>query len=163
MSSAVGLVRDLTLKDIDRIVAIDAAGVGTQRRRFFERRLDPTRRRSDEDVTIGLEDHGVLVGFAFARLINGEIGPEPRVAVLEAVGVDPRRRDRGLGHVIIEALLAQLRKRDIRILRTHSEWSNHATLRFFESTGFALAARQLIERRVDAKALEPREPPASSA
>lgn len=150
MNSSLGVVRDLTLNDIDRIVAIDSAGLSASRRKFFEKRLDPTRRRAHEDITLGLDDAGALVGFAFARIVNGEIGPEPRVAVLEAVGVDPRRRDRGLGHILVDGLVRRLRAKDIRILRTHAEWSQHATLRFFESTGFALASRIVVERRIDA-------------
>jgi GNAT superfamily N-acetyltransferase len=68
------------------------------------------------------------------------------VAVLDAFGVAPEARHRGIGHALFAALEAALRRRGARELRTQASWQDGELLRLFEAAGFALAPRLVLER-----------------
>jgi GNAT superfamily N-acetyltransferase len=139
-------VRALQRGDLERVVAIDQAHAGTARRRFVERRLTEGERRPDDYVLVGVEHDGVLVGFALGRLLYGEFGRVEPVAVLDAIGVDRSSQEHGYGHALMAGLLAAVRRKGVRQLHSQADWTNHGLLRFFDSTGFTLAPRVVLER-----------------
>ena len=67
------MLRPLRSADLERIIAIDSAHVGEPRRRFFEKRLAHAKRHPDDFVHVGVVRKGALVGFAFARILRGEV------------------------------------------------------------------------------------------
>lgn len=144
--SADTTVRALRLADLERVIAIDQANAGTARRRFLERRLTASERRPDDYVLVGVERDGALVGFALGRLLFGEFGRVEPVAVLDAIGVDPSSQEHGYGHALMAGLLAAVRCRGVRQLHSQADWTNHGLLKFFDSTGFTLAPRVVLER-----------------
>jgi GNAT superfamily N-acetyltransferase len=139
-------VRALRLGDLERVIAIDQAHAGTARRRFMERRLTAGERRPDDYVLVGAEHGGMLVGFALGRLLYGEFGRVEPVAVLDAIGVDRSSQEHGYGHALMAGLLAAVRRKGVRQLHSQADWTNHGLLRFFDSTGFKLAQRVVLER-----------------
>ena len=90
-------VRPLSPADLDRVIAIDSAHVGESRHRFFEKRLDHAEQHREDFVHVGVTRDGVLVGFAFARILRGEFGREQAMATLDAFGVERSNQDRGIG------------------------------------------------------------------
>jgi GNAT superfamily N-acetyltransferase len=139
-------VRALRLGDLERVIAIDQAHAGTARRRFMERRLAAGEQRPDDYVLVGVEHDGALVGFALGRLLYGEFGRVEPVAVLDAIGVDRSSQEHGYGHALMAGLLAAVRRRGVRQLHSQADWTNHGLLKFFDSTGFTLAQRVVLER-----------------
>lgn len=139
-------IRALRVGDLERVIAIDQAHAGTARRRFMERRLTAGARQPDDYVLVGVEHGGALVGFALGRLLSGEFGRVEPVAVLDAIGVDRSSQDHGYGHALMAGLLAAVRRRGVRQLYSQADWTNHGLLRFFDSTGFTLAQRVVLER-----------------
>jgi GNAT superfamily N-acetyltransferase len=139
-------VRALHVGDLERVIAIDQAHSGTARRRFMERRLAAGAQSPDEYVLIGLEHSGTLVGFALGRLLYGEFGRVEPVAVLDAIGVDRSSQEHGYGHALMAGLLAAVRRRGARQLHSQADWTNHGLLKFFDSAGFKLAQRVVLER-----------------
>jgi L-amino acid N-acyltransferase YncA len=139
-------VRALQLGDLERVIAIDQVHAGTARRRFMERRLTTGERRPDDYVLVGVEHRGTLVGFALGRLLYGEFGRVEPVAVLDAIGVDRGSQEHGYGHALMAGLLAAVRRKGVRQLHSQADWTNHGLLRFFDSTGFKLAQRVVLER-----------------
>ena len=139
-------IRALRRGDLERVIAIDQAHAGTARRRFMERRLTEGERRPDDYVLVGVEHDGALVGFALGRLLYGEFGRVEPVAVLDAIGVDRSSQEHGYGHALMAGLLAAVRSKGVRQLHSQADWTNHGLLRFFDSTGFTLAQRVVLER-----------------
>jgi L-amino acid N-acyltransferase YncA len=157
LSKVDGIVRPLRDSDLDQVVAIDAGHVGEPRRRFFEKRLAQAKRHPDDHVHVGVLSNNELVGFALARILRGEFGRAQTIAVLDAVGVDYESQARGIGRLLIGGIAGILRAKGVQSVQSQADWSDHALLRFFDSSGFALAPRLMLERSVLTPLAEPSE------
>jgi GNAT superfamily N-acetyltransferase len=141
-------VRRLRPDDLERTIAIDQAHTGRSRRRFFEKRLEAARSHPEDFIHVGVTRDGVLVGFVFARVREGEFGRDEQVAALDLMGVDPESEERGYGRVLMEALAQAMRDKGVRRLHSQADWTEHGLLKFFDSTKFKLAPRLVLERAV---------------
>lgn len=150
-------VRPLRPSDLERVIAIDSGYVGEPRRRFFEKRLTNAQQHPEDFVHVGVARNGALVGFAFARILRGEFGREQAIATLDAVGVEHDSQERGVGHALMDGLTKVMRVKGVRSLQSQADWTNHALLRFFDSSGFRLAPRLVLERSVLIPLAEPLE------
>jgi GNAT superfamily N-acetyltransferase len=151
--------RSINTGDLERVIAIDRAHTGHSRRRFFEKRFAAAAAHPDDFVQIGLTRGGSLRGFAIARLSRGEFGREDVVAVLDVVGVELESQDRGVGQALIEQLIEILRRKGVRSLHSQASWASHHLLRFFDTAGFQLCPRMVLERSVTEVLLEPADEP----
>jgi ribosomal protein S18 acetylase RimI-like enzyme len=152
--SATPTLRPLAEADLARMTAIDQAQSGHSRRRFLAKRLAAAAAHPQDYVHIGLEAGGTLVGFVLARILRGEFGHAEPVAAFDFVGIAPDDQEQGHGHRLMAALRAALQERAIRRVHSQAEWTSHAMLRFFDSTGFRLASRIVLERSVAAPLAE---------
>jgi ribosomal protein S18 acetylase RimI-like enzyme len=141
-------VRPLRPTDLERVIAIDSANVGEPRRRFFEKRLAHVQQHPEDIVHVGVVRKDTLVGFAFARIQRGEFGRAQAIATLDAVGVEQDSREHGVGHALMDGLSKVMRQKGVQSLQSQADWTNHGLLRFFESSGFKLAPRLVLERSV---------------
>ena len=141
-------VRPLRPADLEQVIAIDLGHVGESRRGFFEKRLAHAKQHPDDFVHVGAIRNGSLVGFAFARILRGELGRDQAVATLDAVSVEHDSRESGVGHALMDSLIAIMRQKGVRTLQSQADWTNHALLRFFDASGFGLAPRLVLERSV---------------
>jgi ribosomal protein S18 acetylase RimI-like enzyme len=148
-------VHPLRSHDLERVIAIDSAHVGEPRRRFFEKRLAHTEQHREDFVHVGVTRDGVLVGFAFARILRGEFGREQAMATLDAFAVEPGSQDRGVGRALMNGLTEVLRQKGVQSVQSQADWTNHVLLRFFEASGFGLAPRLILERSVLTPLAEP--------
>ena len=142
-------IRPLAASDLAAIVALDRAVVGRSRRGFYERRLAHFAAEPGAFVALGAELGGRLVGFAFARLYEGEFGRFAPEASLDAIGVDAKARRKGIGRELIEAMAEAMRLRGIKELSTQAAWSAVDLIGFFARTDFAPAPRIVLERSVE--------------
>jgi len=142
----VSSIRPLRLDDLERVIAIDKAHTGSGRRRFMERRLKAAQTAPGDFMQIGVECAGTLAGFALGRVLYGEFGMVEPVAVLDAIGVDRASQEQGCGHALMAGLLELLRSKGVQTLHSQAEWTSHGLLKFFDSTGFVLARRVVLER-----------------
>jgi len=142
--------RPLVVDDVERVIAIDRDRGGQSRQHFFEKRFAAAKARPDDFIHIGVEQEGLLRGFAIARVHRGEFGFERAVAVLDAIGVESESRERGIGQLLIRELGEIMRRRGVRTLQSQADWTNHEVLRFFAAAGFKLAPRLTLERPVAA-------------
>ena len=140
--------RLLKADDLERVIAIDRAHTGRSRRRFFEKRFAAAKARSDDFVQVGIHNGGPLQGFAIAHILRGEFGRDDAIAVLDALGVEPAVKDRGVGQALIQELIDILHIMGVRVLQSQADWTNHLLLHFFDGCGFSLAPRQALERTV---------------
>ncbi len=146
--------RALSASDLDRVIAIDRANAGRSRRHFFEKRFAAAAAHPEEFIHLGVEQGGVLCGFAFARVLRGEFGREQTTAVLDTVGVAAESRQRGVGRGLLRELIKRLRALGVRTLQSQADWSDTELTRFLSATGFKLAPRLALERSVTAPLVE---------
>ncbi len=137
--------RYLQPDDLERVVEIDAAITGRQRRQFFVRRLEAALGDNSHFVAAATEKDGRLTGFAIARVQEGEFGATHRAGVLDGIGVDPAFMGQGYGHALLDGLCQQLEKRQAATLRTQVAWSDHDLMHFFAGRGFDLASIRILE------------------
>jgi L-amino acid N-acyltransferase YncA len=147
-ATAGNTIRPLRPSDLERVIAIDSAHVGEPRRRFFEKRLAHAKQHPEDFVHVGVVRKGALVGFAFARVQRGEFGREQAAATLDVVGVEHDSREHGVGHALMDGLAEIMRQKGVQSLQSQADWTNHGLLRFFDSSGFRLAPRVVLERSV---------------
>ncbi|MBI4273875.1 MAG: GNAT family N-acetyltransferase [Rhizobiales bacterium] len=138
--------RPLRADDLMRMISIDQEYTNKTRKRFFEKRLEAARIHPDDFIHVGLDRSGTLVAFAFARILAGEFGREQTVAVLDIIGVARDEQEHGYGHALMHGLCDRMREKGVRTLHSQADWMNHRLLHFFNSTGFELAPRIVLQR-----------------
>jgi ribosomal protein S18 acetylase RimI-like enzyme len=139
-------IRPLCATDLEAVIAIDTGITGVSRRGYFEKRLVAATEQPRDYVYVGLEDETHLVGFAFAKLVNGEFGKPGASASLDAIGVDPGHGRKGYGHQLLQAVSKILAARGVESLTSQIDWSNSAMPGFFHGAGFELAPRLVLVR-----------------
>ena len=145
-------LRSLHPEDLDRVVEIDNAIAGRSRRGFFEKRLEVAQASPEAFITTAALDGDNLIGYAFARIQQGEFGGSTKVAILDVVAVDPTTQSKGVGKSLIAGIEERMKKNSIGSMRSQTEWTDTAMTRFFAATGFQLEPRQILIR--DCSALD---------
>jgi ribosomal protein S18 acetylase RimI-like enzyme len=150
MTSSV-TTRPLSSADLDRVVGIDGTTTGRSRRGFYAKRFAALSEDPQAVVALGAERDGQLVGFALARLIDGEFGSETPAGALDAVAVAPAARGAGAGTALMGAVERALAGRGAREVTTQAEWTDHGMVGFFSSAGFRLSGRFVLDRAIDGR------------
>ena len=139
------LVRNLQPKDVDALIAIDAAAVGRRRDSFLA--LKTKQAFADSGIAASLvaelDDH--VVGFLLARVYYGEFGVVEPAAVLDVLGVHPDYRGRHVAAALVDQLRTNLLGLGIRTLQTEVRWGNPELLTFFQHEGFTIAPRLCLD------------------
>jgi ribosomal protein S18 acetylase RimI-like enzyme len=143
------IIRNLTLADLPRLVAIDQKITGRTRSTWYEGKLQRALRDSDVQVSLGAEEDGMLVGAMLGSVQYGEFGqPEP-LAVLDTVLVDRGFGGKGIARALFEQLTLNLRALRIERIRTEVAWNDHELLSFFGRMGFAPVPRLVLEASLE--------------
>jgi predicted N-acetyltransferase YhbS len=137
--------RPLAPGDLDAVVAIDATLTGRTRRAYFERRLAAALRQPKLHVQFAAETGGKLVGYALARVLEGEFGRTRPGLRLEVISVARGAQGRGIGWALHAALEEIARKRGLAELRTAAPWRDAAMLSFLAATGYALSGALVLD------------------
>ncbi len=138
-------VRAMTQHDLDGVVAIDAALEGQPRRAYFQRRLNAALQDPRLHVQLAAAGADGLTGYVLARRIEGEFGRQFPSLRLEAIGVRPAHRGRGVGKLLIDALLRYAQQHGVTELRTAARWTDHVMLKWLDAVGFTLAPNQVVD------------------
>ncbi len=136
----------LRAEELAAVVAIDAAMTGRNRGAFYARRLARTLAAPARFVHVGLRREGAIVGFALARLTDGEFGEPDRGAALDALAIHPGHQGGGGGPALIAALLAVLARKGVARVVTEVDWEALSLCGFLAASGFAPAEQLLVER-----------------
>ncbi|TWJ19400.1 GNAT family N-acetyltransferase [Geobacter argillaceus] len=139
-------VRSLYPEDIDQVSEVESRLTGRPRKAFLESLLAAATAEPDSFVTCAAVDNKKLVGYGFARILEGEFGAQGTTVELETIGVDLDYQGRGIGKKVMAGIEQRMKRKNLSTLQTQIIWSNHNMTRFFASTGFALASGQIIER-----------------
>jgi ribosomal protein S18 acetylase RimI-like enzyme len=146
--------RRLARTDLDAVVGIDALLEGQTRRTYFERRLACALREPEMHLQFAIDDGSGLAGYILARVLEGEFGRASPGVRLEAIGVRPDAKGRHFGRRLLDGLAEEAKRRGIGDLRTQARWNDHAMLRWLDDHGFTLAPNHVVERALDATAID---------
>ncbi|HET9251792.1 MAG TPA: GNAT family N-acetyltransferase [Candidatus Eisenbacteria bacterium] len=141
-------VRPLSELDISRIVSIDERLTGQYRPDVWESRVGYYLRRDPEGCPVA-EHRGNVVGFMFSDVRGGEFGLEEATGWIERMGVDPDYQGRSIGRRLFEAVLENMTRRDVAVIRTLVDRKDSDLASFLRAVGFDNAPLQALERRVD--------------
>ena len=80
------------------------------------------------------------------HLLDGEFGGLERVAVLDAVAIDPAAQRQGLARKLVGEFDRNARERGASEMRTQAQWDRPGLVEFFSAAGFRLSPRLVLER-----------------
>ena len=140
------VITPLRAEDLEAVITIDKQLSGRSRRGFFEKRLAAALNEPGEFVYVGLRDNEQLLGYALARLVDGEFGKPGARAALDAIGVNPDHQGESIGHQLIAEVEKVLRHKGVSELTSQVQWADQSLLSFFESAGFEVAPRIVLVR-----------------
>ena len=138
-------VRRLRPSDLEPVIALDAKILGRRREEFYKLKLKSALAETGIEVSLAAELDGAFVGFLLAKVYYGEFGMTERAAVLDAMGVHPDFKGRGVGAALIDQLRTNLLGLGIPKLQTEVSWRNPEMLSFFNHEGFEPAARLCLD------------------
>jgi ribosomal protein S18 acetylase RimI-like enzyme len=142
-------IRALRVDDAEAVVKVDRARIGRSRTEFYAKRFRTLVEEPDAFVAVAAERGKGVIGFAFARVQDGEFGAAAPVGALDAIGVASEHKRAGVATALLAGLEEALASRGVRALRTHAEWTEHGMAAFLAATGFRLSPRVVLERALD--------------
>jgi predicted N-acetyltransferase YhbS len=142
-------IRPLRHGDAVVIVRIDRQRTGRSRADFYARQFETLAADPRFFVALAAEREGRVVGFAFARILDGEFGGSAPVGVLDAIGVAVEEERKGIATALLSAMEAALSARGVRELRTQADWTAHGMAAFLAAAGFQLSSRIVVERLLE--------------
>jgi predicted N-acetyltransferase YhbS len=145
-------VRPMQSEDLREIVRIDHAITGRDRSSYIAAQLKEAMGDSALRVSLAARVDGAIVGFVMARADLGDFGRTEPVAVLDTIGVDPEYAHRGIGHVLLNQLFANLSALQVERVETVLKAADLPLLGFFQSAGFKPSQRLAFMRRLDSAA-----------
>jgi L-amino acid N-acyltransferase YncA len=138
-------IRPATPADADRICTIYNHYIATTTISFEEEPVTPAdmaQRIIDVDAArlpyLVLLEGDTLIGFAYAT--KWRVRAAYRFAVESSVYLDPDHAGKGAGTMLYEALLAELRQRDLHLVIGGIAQPNEASVRLHERLGFQKVA-----------------------
>ncbi|NMG02316.1 GNAT family N-acetyltransferase [Azoarcus taiwanensis] len=139
-------MRPMVASDLEQIVRLDRTTGGEARTGFFERRLRAEQARPEGFFSCVAQSGDQVAGFILGHLLDGEFGVKGKVAVLDAIGVDPALRRRGLARTLLGEFDRSALARGASEMRTQAEWDQPGLVEFFSAADFRLAPRVVLER-----------------
>lgn len=140
-------IRKLRAGDVAAVASIQRRITGSRRTVALERYLRRVLRTREGICLVALVD-GDVAGFLVGDVRPWEFGEDREVAWVKVVGVDPRRQGEGLGRMLGERFLAQLKRRGIKRVKTLVEWDSGDLVAYFRALGFDRADSIVLDRSV---------------
>jgi predicted N-acetyltransferase YhbS len=142
-------VRALGPDDAEAVVRIDRERSGRSRKEFYAKRFGALFEDPRACSAVAAERGGRVVGFAFARVLDGEFGGAAPVGALDAIGVAPAEERDGVATALLAGLEARLAGQGVRTVRTQGDWTAHGLTAFLAAAGFRLAPSVVLERSLE--------------
>ena len=140
------IMRVLKKADLSAIVAIDEMTSGSNRRQYYERKIetitDPERSINSSLVA---EVDGKVVGFVMGDVYFGEFGIPETTATIDTLGVDPRVQNKGIASELLDQFLMNMKAAGVNKIYTLVNWDDFALERFFSHHKFVPSKRINLE------------------
>jgi len=130
-------VRDLSRRDLDAVVRIDALHTSLRKRAYWLRVFDDFLKRpaAAPRVGLGAEVRGTLAGYLLGEVRAFEFGSPPCGWVF-AVGVDRRFLRRGVASALLGEACRRFARFKVDRVRTMVRRTDVPVLSFFRASGF---------------------------
>lgn len=110
-------IAPLTYGDIDEVVAIDRKLVGADRRDYWQTKLELAGRRSFITLLVA-RCEGKVAGYIVGHSSRFEYGIPVNAGMIDAIGVDPDLRRKGVGKTLLEAVVHSMRRQGVHTIYT---------------------------------------------
>lgn len=142
-------VRRARRRDLDRVIAIDAAVTGIEKRDYWRRVFGRYGDAPGADPQFLVADSGGrVVGFVIGEVRDWEFGSPPCGWVF-AIDVAPEARLAGIGARLLAAVCDGFRRAGVRQVRTLLARDDTLVLSFFRSQGMMAAPLIPLEMDLD--------------
>lgn len=141
-------ITPMTAAHLDAVIALDRRLTGQSRKGFFTRRMADSQGEGGATVALVVVRGETPVGYLLARVQDGEFGDVRASAVIDAVGLEPASRGKGIAGALMTELETRARALGVTEIRSEADWSETDLIRFFAARGFELAPDQVLERPV---------------
>ena len=136
---AVLAVRPVEVRDLDEVIALDAAVTGLAKPDYWYELFHRygTRGRQQRFFLVA-EESNRIQGFIIGEVRDWEFG-SPRCGWVFAISVRRDARQAGIGTRLLEAIVEGFRRLGVTAVRTLLARDNHLVLSFFRSQGMTAA------------------------
>ncbi|MFC1487467.1 GNAT family N-acetyltransferase [Thermoproteota archaeon] len=155
-------IRPLSDNDLDAIVRIDKSIFGTERRRYWKRKI------AFSDIyprpAFVAEVDGKVVGFILGFVSGWEFCIPNSVGWIDTIGVDPAYQRRGIGKILFKELVevfkvsGQEKKGEkdrnkskvegVNIIHTLVSWDRWDLIQFYHAVGFKKGNMLNLEQKI---------------
>ena len=140
------VMRVLRKADLAAIVAIDEKTSGSNRREYYERKIntitDPERSINSSLVA---ELDGRVVGFVMGDVYFGEFGIPETTATIDTLGVDPGVQNKGIASELLDQFMMNMKVAGVNKVYTLVNWDDFALEKFFSRHKFVPSKRINLE------------------
>jgi len=140
-------IRALAYGDLDAIVEIDKEVLGKERPGYWSMKIELSENRSPM-ASLVAEVDGKVVGFILGDASGWEYGVPDTVGWIDTLGVHPRYRKKGIGRLLFNEMVANLRQVGVDTIYTFLNWKDWDLLHFFDKMGFQKGDMIHIEKKV---------------
>ena len=135
ISSKGPIIRAMTLKDLDRIVEIDAKVIGQSRPEYWEMKLELVERKSPMASLVAVVE-GEIIGFIIGDSSGWSYGVAENIGWIDTIGVDPNAQRAGIAKMLLTEMVTNLKKVGVEKVYTFVNWRDWDLLQFFDVMGF---------------------------
>ena len=147
ISSKGPIIRAMTLKDLDRIVEIDAEVLGQSRPEFWEMKLELVEKRSPMASLVAVVE-GEIIGFIIGDSSGWSYGVAENIGWIDTIGVDPTAQRAGIAKMLLTEMVTNLKKVGVEKVYTFVNWRDWDLLQFFDAMGFRRGDMINLEMKV---------------
>ncbi len=147
ISSKGPIIRAMTLKDLDRIVEIDAEVLGQSRPEFWEMKLELVERKSPMASLVAVVE-GEIIGFIIGDSSGWSYGVAENIGWIDTIGVDPNAQRAGIAKMLLTEMVTNLKKVGVEKVYTFVNWRDWDLLQFFDAMGFRRGDMINLEMKV---------------
>jgi ribosomal protein S18 acetylase RimI-like enzyme len=128
-------VRNLRLKDLERIVDIDKKILGIARPDYWDMRMRRIVDTSPISPLVAISQEKVI-GFIIGYTSGWEYGAPEHTGWIEDIGVDPDYQRKGVASTLLKEMVNLLKKVGVIKVYTMVNWRSSDMLQFFDHMGF---------------------------
>jgi ribosomal protein S18 acetylase RimI-like enzyme len=128
-------VRKMTSKDLDAIVAIDTQILGKSRWDYWLMKMTLAEQRLPM-ASLVAEADGKVVGFILGDASGYEYDVPENIGWIDTIGVDPAYQKQGIARMLMNEMIANLKKVGVDTVYTMVNWRDWNLLKFFDAFGY---------------------------
>jgi ribosomal protein S18 acetylase RimI-like enzyme len=142
-------VRPLKSSDFDGVVELDSKLLGGENRHdYWEKKFAVFRMRHPNLSLVAVIENRV-VGCVMGNISGWEFGVSAGIGWVELIGVDQEYRRKGIADALIDELLKQFNKLNVKKVYTMFDTSDAGSRDFFHSAGFKVGKMVQLEIDLD--------------